>query len=102
MEDGVCAPVDHGLTDREQTFRYEISSNTPAEEASFLESVGMPTEHHYRTGRRLCRTFEECLGMVPSDAQAGDRIIVRPGGRVPYVIRKEQDGIKLIGEWYVE
>jgi hypothetical protein len=43
--------------------------------------------------------------MVPWDAEAGDIIVVLSGGKVPYVLRKDEglsrEYYKLVGEWYV-
>jgi hypothetical protein len=43
--------------------------------------------------------------MVPWDAEAGDVIVVLSGGKVPYVLRKDEEVegeyYKLVGEWYV-
>jgi hypothetical protein len=43
--------------------------------------------------------------MVPWDSEAGDIIVVLSGGKVPYVLRKDEglegEYYKLVGEWYV-
>jgi hypothetical protein len=43
--------------------------------------------------------------MVPWDAEPGDVIVVLAGGKVPYVLRKQDDldgeYYRLVAEWYV-
>ncbi|KAK0721812.1 hypothetical protein B0T26DRAFT_623839, partial [Lasiosphaeria miniovina] len=42
------------------------------------------------------------VGMVPDGATAGDKIVVLPGGRVPFVLRRLGSGrYRLVGEFYV-
>ena len=51
--------------------------------------------------RRLARAARGYLGLVPRDAQAGDTIAILKGGRVPFVLRSEEDSYQLVGATYV-
>ena len=53
--------------------------------------------------RKLCRTTNGILGMVPGGSEAGDRICMFYGGRVLYVLRPCGDGKhKFVGECYLD
>ncbi|KAM3079139.1 hypothetical protein ACMFMF_004067 [Clarireedia jacksonii] len=52
--------------------------------------------------RRLCITSKKFIGLVPGHAAPGDHICVFAGGRLPFVIRKHDEGsFHMIGECYV-
>ena len=57
-------------------------------------------DHAYN--RRLARTKNGHLALVPGDAQAGDPIVLCMGGRVPLCVRRGDDAVStLLGEAYV-
>ena len=53
------------------------------------------------TERRLARTHEGYLALVPESAQVGDCIALLPGGMTPYVIRANGLQWELVGGSYV-
>lgn len=52
-------------------------------------------------GRRFCVTEKGYFGMVPPKAEVGDKICVFLGARTPFVLRKEGEKFKLVGESYI-
>lgn len=52
-------------------------------------------------GRRFCVTEKGYFGMVPPKSEVGDKICVFLGARTPFVLRREGEGYKLVGESYV-
>ena len=54
------------------------------------------------SGRRLARTKDGRLVNAPGDSKVGDCLCLLKGGRVPYVLREENDNYKLVGDCYVE
>jgi hypothetical protein len=49
----------------------------------------------------FCFTRRRFVGLVPDAAEVGDRICLLHGGKVPFVLRKQEKGFKLVGECYV-
>jgi hypothetical protein len=56
----------------------------------------------WSTSRRFSRTEDGRLTRVPDHAQRGDLIAILHGSSVPYVLRKQEDGVsfKVVGECY--
>lgn len=52
--------------------------------------------------RRFFITSRGFLGLAPPEAQVGDIVCVFLGARVPYILRKDEDFFKLVGECYVQ
>jgi len=52
-------------------------------------------------GRRMARTQEGHLALVPGDTEVGDRVFLLKGGQVPVVLRREEGRWEVIGEAYV-
>lgn len=53
-------------------------------------------------GRRLCWTKGRYLGLFPADSKANDEVWLLKGGKLPFVLRKLEDGkYQLIGDCYV-
>lgn len=88
---------------------------------SLLKSSGNDTRCQSKGGRvsseageyeKLARNFcfNRCffftsagrMGIGPSDTQAGDEILLIPGGGVPYIARKDVTGWLFVGESYVQ
>ena len=46
-------------------------------------------------------TQDEYIGLGPKGMRSGDLIALFEGARVPYVIREDDEGYKLVGECYV-
>ncbi len=42
------------------------------------------------------------MGLAPLDTQSGDLVFIVPGVSVPFVLREEVDGFRLVGECYVQ
>ncbi|KAL2687874.1 hypothetical protein Neosp_005443 [[Neocosmospora] mangrovei] len=52
--------------------------------------------------RRLGRGENGFLALLPEEAEVGDRIVLVKGGRVPLLLRRDEEGLyKLVGEAYV-
>ncbi|KAL8765965.1 MAG: hypothetical protein Q9209_007112 [Squamulea sp. 1 TL-2023] len=51
--------------------------------------------------RKFCITKKRYMGWCPSNTKAGDRICILFGGQTPYVVRKEKQGYRLLGEAYI-
>ena len=55
-------------------------------------------------GRRFCRTRSAYVGLAPEDAQPGDVVYALYGGRVPFVLRRnerEKGAFQLVGPSYI-
>lgn len=67
--------------------------------ASFLEA------HELARGRRLFKTtYHHHIGMGPANMQSGDEVVIIPGAKVPFIIRRTspvEDRYKFIGEAFV-
>ena len=55
-------------------------------------------------GRRLARTANGRLALVPATAAVGDTVILMAGGKLPLIIKpaKEKSGWTLVGAAYVD
>ncbi|KAE9375893.1 HET-domain-containing protein [Stipitochalara longipes BDJ] len=53
-------------------------------------------------GRRFLVTENGYMGLAPLDAESGDIVFIIPGVSVPFVLREEDGGFRLIGECYVQ
>ncbi|KAI8673285.1 Cyclic nucleotide-binding domain-containing protein [Fusarium keratoplasticum] len=52
--------------------------------------------------RRLGRGENGFLALLPGEAEVGDRIVLVKGGRVPLLLRRDEEGMyRLVGEAYV-
>ena len=52
--------------------------------------------------RRLGRGENGFLALLPGEAEVGDRIMLVKGGRVPLLLRRDEEGLyRLVGEAYV-
>lgn len=51
--------------------------------------------------RRLCVTEQGLIGLAPKGAKAGDKVVLCKGGRVPLVVREEDDRVVLVGDCYI-
>lgn len=52
-------------------------------------------------GRRMARTSEGYIGLVPARTQPGDCVWLLKGGNVPFVVRDESGTKRLVGEAYI-
>jgi hypothetical protein len=52
----------------------------------------------YTLGRRIFTTRDKYIGLGQKAMQSGDLIAVFEGGKVPFVVRKEGEEYKLVGE----
>jgi hypothetical protein len=52
-------------------------------------------------GRRLIRTQAGYIGLAVQGAEVGDYVALFKGARMPFVIRSEPDGWRLVGNSYV-
>ncbi|KAH7418554.1 heterokaryon incompatibility protein-domain-containing protein [Cadophora sp. MPI-SDFR-AT-0126] len=52
-------------------------------------------------GRRIVRTEEGYLALVPGGTESGDRVFLLKGGRVPVVLRRRGEMWEVVGEAYV-
>ena len=51
--------------------------------------------------RRLVRTINGYLGLVPSDARVGDSIAILKGGQLPFILRPRGASWELVGPSYI-
>ncbi|KAI8720204.1 HET domain-containing protein [Fusarium sp. LHS14.1] len=98
----------------------EISSLTPGIDSILgaLRNVLAPNEslgkdgrgfestmHHVSWSRRLFVTKTGYIGLSPPSAQPGDIVVLLSGGRVPFIVRKENSDsskyYRVVGETYV-
>lgn len=52
-------------------------------------------------GRVFCATGKKYVGLVPFNAQLGDSICVLPGASTPFVLRREGDTFRFVGDCYI-
>ena len=78
--------------------------------ATFLQlfqdvaAADKPEKKQYNTmayGRRMARTENGYLALVPSKTEVGDLVAVCKGGRTPIILRGRATGWELIGDSYV-
>ncbi|KAI4132568.1 MAG: hypothetical protein LQ338_000667 [Usnochroma carphineum] len=55
----------------------------------------------YCLRRRLAKTKMGYLGLVPPEADVGDKVFILEGGKTPYVLRQKDEYWQLVGECYV-
>lgn len=82
-----------------------------AEETKLLQTLNVKYDMPFLTGRSIAITSKGRMGLVPQRAQTGDKIVVLPGGAVPYLLRQvpgmvraisnSNPSYELIGEWQV-
>ncbi|KAM6509663.1 hypothetical protein FALCPG4_017311 [Fusarium falciforme] len=53
------------------------------------------------TGRRLCKTQQSFIGLVPAQTQQKDEIFILRGARRPFVLRREHDRYFMVGPCFV-
>ena len=66
-----------------------------------LKWQGFEDRMVFRMGRRMARTSEGYIGLVPAKTQPGDCVWLLKGGNVPFVIRDESGTKRLVGEAYI-
>jgi len=72
------------------------------EREEFITSEFAIAAEQMVTGRKLCVTHKDHVGLVPNDAQVGDEVCIIPGGAVPFIMRSLGGDEKvLIGEGYI-
>lgn len=69
------------------------------EEAERLAQSDDLFDLRYCKGRCFFLTPLGHLGFGPVDSQVGDLVVIFPGGKVPYILRRSGDNYLLIGEW---
>ena len=69
-----------------------------AEETNFLQTLNIKYDMPFLIGRSIAITATGRMGLFPRRAQHGDRIVILPGGAVPYVLRDCEIAFELIGE----
>jgi hypothetical protein len=53
-------------------------------------------------GRRFLTTDTWYVGLAPLEADSGDVVYLIPGVSVPFVLREDNDGFRLVGECYIQ
>jgi len=56
---------------------------------------------NYCQGRKFCVTTGGAIGWVPKTAQSGDRVCFFIECALPYIIRRDGEGWKLVGDCYM-
>jgi hypothetical protein len=69
---------------------------------SYGESIYWGKIRKNIAGRAFAVTENGHLALVPGSTLVGDRVIVIPGFRNPFVMREDEDAYKLIGDCYVK
>lgn len=57
---------------------------------------------HSCRGRRFLVLDTGYIGLAPLEAESGDHVFIIPGVSVPFVLREENGGLRLVGECYVQ
>ncbi|KAF2264433.1 HET-domain-containing protein [Lojkania enalia] len=76
---------------------WRVFGLTPAK----IQRLGFPPESRLSNYRRIVRTRKGYLALAPRFTRSGDWIGVFKGGKLPLVVRKEDDYLELVGESYV-
>ena len=63
--------------------------------------IGLPPRTLFANNRKMIRTINGYIGLVPATAQPGDSVVLFQGGNVPYLIRSHENGFLLVGECYI-
>lgn len=99
-EEGEASSLTPGIDSIISALRNVLHPNGPAEKNSgSFES----TMHHVSWSRRLFVTKAGYIGLAPPSAQPGDVVALLSGGRVPFIIRKDNSSehYHIVGEAYV-
>lgn len=73
-----------------------------AQESSWTPEDSPPMALQFSENRRFFVSAGGRLGLAPSIADEGDHVVVCPGGKVPYILRRTEDGnYILLGDSYV-
>jgi hypothetical protein len=56
----------------------------------------------YALGRRFFVTEKQYFGLAPPQAEPGDKIAFFSGYAVPFILRREGNGYRIIGETHVQ
>lgn len=70
---------------------------TPAK----IQRIGFPPESRLSNYRRMVRTKQGYIALVPKATRTGDWIGVFKGGKMPLVVRRDGENWILVGESYV-
>ncbi len=68
---------------------------SPIKWQGFTDRIG------FIEGRRMARTSQGYIGLVPATAELGDCVWLLEGGNVPFILRKEGRALRLVGEAYI-
>jgi hypothetical protein len=84
----------------------QVPGNDPGRHTEFVDiSRKFFIEAHWSaiTGRRLCKSSQGYIGLMPESAKEGDEIWLIPGSKVPFVLRKlhPAGAYQFFGEAYV-
>ena len=72
------------------------------EETKFLQTLNIKYDVPFLTGRSIAITAKGRMGLFPRRVQIRDKIVILPGGAVPYLLRPcSNHALILIGEWQV-
>lgn len=66
-----------------------------------LKWQGFEDRMVFRMGRRMARTSDGYIGLVPAKTKVGDCVWLFKGGSVPFIVREENGTMRLIGEAYI-
>jgi hypothetical protein len=84
----------------------QVPGNDPGRHTEFVDiSRKFFIEAHWSAivGRRLCKSSQGYIGLMPESAKEGDEIWLIPGSKVPFVLRKlhPAGAYQFFGEAYV-
>ena len=66
-----------------------------------LDWKGFSDRMVFAMGRRMARTSEGYIGLVPATTRPGDCVWLLEGGTVPFILRREGTTLRLVGEAYI-
>lgn len=99
-----ASPTQSGLAHR----CFQIASKVPLA-FDEIRSIEMDYDDiwaahiNYLYDKRFCCTSQDRFAWVPKVSDVNDRICIFQGGRVPFVVRPQEDGkYVLVGECYVQ
>ena len=99
-----------GTTVRERTFGMDLSLGVGTTLAIVFGSIATQTVEARTTWqlmadnlftRAMAWTEKGYLGIVPAETEVGDFVVLLNGGRMPFILRPQEDAWRLLGPSYV-
>lgn len=86
---------------------YQDEESSYQDEEAFVQSLHdeeVDTGLQFSKGRKFFLTMHASMGLGPTEAEEGDKLVICPGGKVIYMLRsmlrpQGRYRYKLIGDW---